>query len=511
MRLSLIGGSDYRRSIIANAQRCINLFPELNRKDSPVSMTLYQRPGLRPLAQGVVAPVRGLYRASNGNGYCVIGQNVYSIGANWALTQLGTLSVYGTNPVSMIDNGNAAGQLFLVDGSPVGYQILLANNAFSQIVDGTGTFLGATRVDYIDTFFIWAPAGGGPGSGTNQWGSTLSNSLTFDALYTAGKTDYPDPIVTLIVNRHEIILAGQLKSEIWYNAGNAQFPFSELPGAYIEHGIVAPYSIASEDINAYWLGQDLQGHGIVFQQRGYDTKRISNHALEYAIEQIVAAVGQTITDAIGYTWQQGGHVYYSLNFPSGNQTWVYDASVGDPTLAWHQEAWTDANGMLNRHRGNCCAFINGKNVVGDWQNGTIYEMDRNVYTDTLVPDGPAGPISFIRGFPHIFELGGPNGPISLDGKLLQFNQFRLDIESGMGPLESDGTPAKVGLRWSDDRGKTFKNAVLQSNGAPGEYITQPKWPGTGEARDRIFEVSYSIAGPAALQGAWVDAKMLAGT
>jgi len=481
------------------------MFPELNRKDAPVPMTHYQRPGLRPLARGPNSPVRGLYRASNGNGYCVIGQGVYSISPKWVLTLLGTLAVVGTNPVSMIDNGNAAGQLFLVDGSPFGYQILLANNAFSQVVDGTGTFVGATRVDYIDTFMLWGP--NGPSLQTNQWGSTLSNSLALDALYVASKTDYPDPLVSLIVNRHEIILLGQLKSEIWYDAGNAQFPFAELPGAYIEHGCCAAYSVASEDINVYWLGMDLQGQGIVFRQRGYETTRVSNHAIEYAIQLIVAS-GQPISDAIGYTYQLGGHVFYALHFPSGNQTWVYDSSIGDPMLAWHQECWTDANGNLNRHRGNCAAFINGVNVVGDWQNGTLYAMDPSVYTDTLVPDGPAGPISFIRTFPHIFELGGPSGPVSTDGKRVEFTQFLLDVESGAGPLQADGTEPTIGLRWSDDRGKTFGQSVLQTNGAPGQWITQPKWPGTGIARDRVFEISHSIAGPVALNSAWVEAKVL---
>jgi len=30
----------------------------------------------------------------------------------------------------------------------------------------------------------------------------------------------------------------------------------------------------------------------------------------------------------------------------------------------------------------------------------------------------------------------------------------------------------------------------------------------GVARDRVFEISHSIAGPAALNGAWIDAEVL---
>jgi hypothetical protein len=259
-RLDLYGGSYEARSVIANAQRCINYFPEVNRKDSPVPFTYYQRPGLRKLVRDATnrAPVRGLYRASNGNGYCVIGQKVYSISSGWVLTHIGTLATAGTTPVSFIDNGI---EIWLVDGSVNGYSIILATNVFSVVVDATGTFTGATRVDYIDTFMIWNVPG------TNQFGSTLSNSLSFNALYVAAKTAFPDPLVVPIINRHEIILLGQLKSEIWYDAGNAQFPFALLPGAYIEHGCGAPYSPATADIELFWLSRPARRPDDSFAKR----------------------------------------------------------------------------------------------------------------------------------------------------------------------------------------------------------------------------------------------------
>lgn len=499
-RLQLIGGSYSARSVIANVQRCVNYYPEMNRKDSPVPFTYYQRPGRRFLVQGEPSPVRGLYRPSNGiGGYCVIGQSVYFIETNWTLTLLGTLATPANNPVSFTDNGTT---IMLVDGSPSGYSIDMATHAFAIITDPTGAFYGATTCTVIDTFIIWNYPG------TPFFGSTLSNGLVFNALYIAGKVAYPDPLVTLVVNRHQIILLGQLKSEIWYDAGNPQFPFLQLPGAYIEHGCVAPYSLASQDIEIYWLGQDLEGQGVVFSLKGYDTRRISNHALEFAIQQMSQG-GGTISDAIGYTYQQGGHVFYVLNFPTGNQTWVYDASLGDdPTLAWHQIAWTDANGNLNRDRGNCGAFINGENVIGDFSNGALYALDPTLYVDQV--PGQQSPISYVKGFPHIVEVWNEQigQQASTDGKRVMFSAVRLDFEVGNGALEADGTPAKVWLRWSDDKGKTWGNAVMQSAGAPGEYLTEPKWAGAGVARDRVFEIAHSIVGPAALNGGWVDGKVL---
>lgn len=496
MRLPLLGGAYQSRSIIANAQRCINYFPEINPKDSPVPVTHYQRPGLRPLVQAPVnAPVRGIWRASNGNGYCVIGNVVYAILVNWVLVQIGTISPGRTNPCSFVDNGIDG---LLVDGSQFGWSIHLADNTFAQIVDGTGTFNGADKVDYIDTFVLFNQLGG---NSDRVFGCTHSNTLVFDPLFVASKTDWPDQLVSLIVNRHEILLIGDVKSEIWYDAGNPLFPFAELPGAYIEHGCVAKYSLASYDISAFWLGQDLQGAGVVWRHRGYQTSRISNHALEVQIRQMASA--GTIADAIGYTYQQDGHYFYVLSFPSGDQTWVFD----DTTEQWHQRAWQAPDGTLHRDRTNCHAFINATNVVGDWQNGTLYALDLAVYSDTV--DNLLAPITCIRSFPHITHGELPGGsPAEWDGKRINYHQFQLDLECGNAAGQLDDIPAQVSLRWSDDRGRTWGNDVLQSAGRLGEYVTRPSWRGTGQAWDRVFEISHSIAGSAALNGAWIMAERL---
>jgi len=519
VRLPLVGGAYSARSNIASCTRAINLYPEVNpREFAVVPMTHYQRPGLQFITNDPanLTQVRGIWSRSDSNGaYVVIGATVYYLDNALNLTAIGTIgSVDG--PVSMTDNGVTC---MLVDGSANGYFIQFVGNVFSVINDTTGTFTGATSVDTLDTFIIWGFLN------SNFFGSTLAGSVTFDPLYFAAKAAFPDPLKRLIVNKREIILLGAKRSEIWYNTGGAQFPFALLPGIYVQQGILAPYSAAFQNIEVYWLAGNEQGQGIVMMQRGYETRRISNHALEYQMRQM--ASNGTIQDAVGFTTQVDGHIFYVLTFPAGDQTWVYDASVTDPNDAWHQWAWTDYQGSLHKSRAYCGAFMqnavwgdqNGLFVCGDWQNGSLYFLNPNYYYDDAAelkttvagypPSNQPGPISWIRTFHHIGKARaqGTMQEGMADGRRIKFNFVYADIDAGQVPLDADGNPM-ITLRWSDDRGNTWKNGILQPYGPQGKYDTWPTWRGLGMARDRIFELSFSAAGETALNGAWLDAEIL---
>lgn len=473
MRVSLLGGTYQARSIIANAQRCVNLYPETNQQDAPVPITHYPTAGLALLAADTQAGWRCLYRASNGALYGVVAQNVYSLDGNWTRTLLGTITSVQT-PVSMIDNGLV---IVVVDGTPNGYSINMGTNQFLLITDAA--FYGADRADYIDTFFVFNKPG------TNQMYASPSEwipGIAFDPLAIAAKSGYPDLIQGLIVMHREIWILGTLTTEIWYDAGAPDFPFAILPGTFIEHGCAAKYSIIKAGLSVFWLSQDLRGTAIVIKGHDYAAQRISTFALENEFQTYA-----TVTDAIGYTYQLSGHVFYALVFPTANKTWVWD----DSTSLWHEEAWTDANGNLNRHRANCAAFANNKVICGDWENGNLYTYDLNTYTDN------GGPITRIRSFPHLLN----------DNKRVMYNQFIADMDVGES-TGSDGftdqAPPTITLRWSDDRGRTFGSGIQQSLGGPGQTYTNIQFRRLGMARDRVFELSWSVPIKTALNGAFVE-------
>lgn len=566
MRLPLLGGAYTTRSLIASAQEAINLYPEVNPPDGQptVPATAYPTPGLELLsAPPYVEAMRQAYRASNGAAYVVIGPRVYLVSNTFSFTLLGSLP-NNTTPVWFADNGQV---IVIVDGSAVGYAIDMTTNAYGAVTDPA--FYGGTSAAYQDTFFIFnrpgtaqfyislsnvtydmltgtvgavyegsiisggtlygdgtytaVPLTGGSGSGAQATvtvaggivtivaitaqgqnyvvGDVLSASsanlggsgsgftysvdnvhgAAFDPLDIAAKTGSADNIVAAPTVHGELWLIGELATEVWYNAGAADFAFQRIQGAAVDHGCAAPYSIAAVDISLLWLSQDRQGACIVVMTEGYSVRRVSVHALEQEWQQYT-----DISDAIGYVHQIEGHAFYVLTFPTADRTYSYDLSTGQ----WHRRASIDGNGVLHRHRSNCFAFAYGYNLVGDYQNGNLYSMTNTVFTDNGVA------IPRIRTFPHIVE----------DGKRVIYDGFQADMATGQIVGTDSANPPKVSLRWSDDRGFSFGNRVMQSMGATGQYLTSPQWQRLGMARDRVFEISWSANTDTALQGCWLRVR-----
>jgi len=468
-QLQLVQGAYEARSVIANAQRCINLYPELNTKDAEAPYTHYTTPGLVTLSQGIVAEVRQLYTASNGLLFAVIGDTVYYVPDSFVLQPLGTIATQN-GLVSMYDNKFT---LIVLDGSLFGWSVDLTTLAFAPF--SPANFVGGNQVRYIDTFLV---------SSTQNANiqSSDSGATTYDPLALATMSGDADQLQIIDVVHKEMWSFGRRTTEVWSNVGAFPFPLQPIPGVFLQHGIAALRSLAKWGLNIFFLSQDNNGEALIMMGGpGYKADVISTPAITDAIGNY-----EVISDAIGFCYQQGSHMFYVLTFPTADATWVYDLS----TQLWHERAWMDQNGDLHRHRANCVAFAYGKTICGDWQNGKLYNWDLHAYTD----DGNA--ILRLRSFPHIVN--------NLDR--VSYKQFIADIEVG-----TDMNPAsdpQLNLRWSDDRGVSFGNGVQQTLGQGGAYRTTPSWNRLGFARDRVFELSWTAAAATALNGAYIEVEAM---
>lgn len=480
MQIPLLEGAYSARGIIAAAQRCVNLYPEVNQREAflalpqqvtPSLTTHYPTPGLRLLVQGPNAPVRGLYRANNNYLYTVIGNQIFMVNSQWQLQSLGYLAP-GSGQVRFADNGQ---NMVVVDGSSAGYIVDLATQAMSTINDPA--FFGGNTVTYLASYmFFNKPA-------TQFFYSTTSGTiLPFDGSYIAMKSSYGDKIVGLIATARQLWILGELTTEIWYLNGGATFPVAETPNGMIQTGCIAPYSIASMNDSVFWLSETLNGGRIVLTGSGYNASRVSTHAIENELSKYAR-----VDDAVGFCYQQQGHTFYQLTFPSADKTWVYDGSATLTGGLWHERASYDAAGTEHRHRANCGVYCYDTNVVGDFANGSLYAYDLNKYTDN------GSPIRRVRGFPHLLN----------DGKRVYYQRFVADMQCGT--ATSDVIDLDVILKVSDNRGASWAYQQTQSLGGTGELLVQPQFRRLGMARDRVFELSWTAPVFTALNGAFVDA------
>lgn len=340
MKTPILGSSYVARSVNAADGRMVNLFPEVVPDGGKEPAFLQRAPGLRLVATVGEGPIRGMWRFGDYL-YVASGGKLYSVDGNFAVTELGLIN--GSGPVSMTDNGT---QLF-VACNPDAFIYNASTGVFAQVTDPD--FPGAVTVGYLDGYFVFNE----PNS-QRFWVTSLNDGSAVDPLDFASAEGNPDNIVSLMVDHREVWLFGNNTIEVWYNAGAPDFPLQRIQGAFMETGCLAPYSVAKLDNSVFWLGSDARGNGLAYRNNGYNAVRISTHAVEWQIQQY-----GVLNDAVGYSYQQDGHSFYVLTFPTAQATWVFDVSTG----AWHERAaWDGA--QFRRHRSNCQANFAGQVLVG---------------------------------------------------------------------------------------------------------------------------------------------------
>lgn len=507
MKTPILGSSYVVRSPNAADARMVNLYPEVIPEGGKEPAYLQRCPGMELIATVGTGPVRGLYNFKN-DLYVASGSEFFKVTPAITITKLGDIT--GSGPVSIADNGT---QIFLAC-NPDGYIYNSNTNVFQQITDPD--FPGAVTVGYLDGYFVFNE----PNS-QRIWVTQLLDGLSIDPLDFASAEGSPDGLVSIIIDHREAWLFGTNSVEVWYNSGNPDFPLERIQGAYNEIGCIAPYSVAKLDNSVFWLGADARGRGIVYRAQGYQGVRVSTHAVEFAIQQY-----EDMSDAFGYTYQQDGHAFYVLIFPSADTTWVYDAA----TEAWHERA-SLVNGEYKRHRSNCHAPFNNYPTVGDYQNGSIYQFKLDIYQDAGIEQKwlrrwralPTGENNLTRTIHHQLQLdcqtgvglSGNESASALDQILANESGQELITQQVISPNTTQsplyaligeivGNNPQVMLRWSDDGGHTWSNEFWRDMGPIGATYTRVIWRRLGatmKSRDRVYEVSGTDPVIVAIMGA----------
>jgi hypothetical protein len=451
-------------SLDISAKRCINLYPEVyNDGNTKTVKSLRCTHGLLLLTTltGFGQRIRGLYVSSTGVFFGLNGKSLFSIDTAGATTSRATLSTGDTfstaTIVRMADNGVS---MLIADGTTSAITYVLATNTATAITDADypgGSFCGILDGFYIvnkpNTLFAYY--------------SAIDDPTTWSALSTITKEGTTDYINGLIVSNRRLWLFGPQSYEVHYNTGDSNNQFLRIEGTYHEIGLQAPNSLAQDGSSVYWLGGSAFGFSKVYKSQGFEPVSISTVPIERAIQGYT-----TTSDAEAFCFQQDGHSFYQLTFPSENKTWVYDSTTG----MWHEKlSLNTGSGTEERHRARVQAFFNGNNYFGDWNNARIYEASTTTYTDNSV--------AIIRTVisPTVWNAN----------ERIYYDSFQLDVGAGIGLTTGQGSNPKIMLEISNDGGHTYLDKKQLEIGKIGEFNKRCKKNRCGSSRRRVWKVTCS--------------------
>lgn len=476
MRIPFLIGSYKGRSGAINVSECVNFFAEPDELGGKNVLAFIGTPGLKKWCDtGTGQSIRGMHRFGDYL-YVVSDHKLLKIDKDATVTEIGDIQ---TN-VGFAHLENNGTQLMVID-AVTGYVYNPSTDEFKQIKNTA--FSNATTLTYQDGYFIAnIPE-------TRQFQiSNLYDGLSWSGLDYAAKEGYPDLVESLISVHRYLFLLGEKTSEIWVNTGTGAFPFERIDGASMDVGCAAPHSPAKLDNTIYWLSDKRQ----IVRVTGAGTHQIvSTPQIDYQIANYTK-----VDDAIGYAMTFEGHPWFRITFPAANKTWCYDAMTG----LWHTlSSWDETKAAQHgRHRGSCYARFNGKHLIGDHDNGLIYETRSDYYTDYDRP----------------IESIGVGRIAHKDGKELAFNEFTLEMEPGVGNeydylvdeagryiFGSDGTymsgasqeapDPKITIDWTDDGGNTWSKTRIISLHERGVFRRVVPARATGSSRNRAFRVRIS--------------------
>lgn len=453
-------------SRLASSARLLNMFFEPLPEGSPFRGILYSVGGLTLWTNlNNTNPIYGAQLMS-GNLYIVCGLDVYKINSSKNATLLGSLSATPERVMMTANNTQVtiltdSGEAFYTDGTSL-TQITDPNYQLSESVC---TIDGYTIFSVINSreFFI----------------SALNNTSSYNALQTAEAEGSPDYIVRVFADHRQLWIFKQFTTEIWYDSGTGDFPFERIEGAFLQRGCAAKFAVCSDETGIYWLGDDKC---IYTNNKGYRADRISTYSIEVAIQSY-----STISDCFAQIYTIEGHRFASFTFPTANITWDFNITTG----LWNEkQSYNSDTNQDIRWRANAIAFFDNQFLVGDYENGLIYQIDPSSFTE--------------NGATIIKQIITPT--LFLDYSRFSIDRLILEMDVGVGLNDGQGSNPQIMMQCSLDGGNTWTFERWQPIGKMGEYITNVFWTmvGFSQGRSAIFEFTISDPVEISITGAYIN-------
>ncbi len=358
-----------------------------------------------------------------------------------------------------------------------------------------------------------------------------------------------------------------------FSGTQVTFPFTKNSTYDWNFGMANPTSLDIDFGQMIWLAQNSDGLLQFMMSDGDFPKRISSRAIDTMLQKYTNEFGATnpflLANSNGFIYQYENAILYRMSGGPYTGTQLLDQEQIANSIEYNLEAkeWhrcIEANGERNRIQQHI--YFNFKHLVTATEEGTIYEMSGQFYTNEVrnpLQDNVQAadafmiePFRYERVTPIIYEedysefeheyvqvdfvFGESNisyntGPFSnavfiIDEKPGDDGGPQFMITDQAGPdgssqyilSELGNTPGlnevfyntlykpSIELYFSDDSGISFLPADVREFSQMGQYQWRMRWYQLGPSRNRVYKIVAISPVPIVILGAVVNTRRMSG-
>jgi len=387
-----------------------------------------------------------------------------------------------------------------------GYVDIEANQTQIVFIDGVNGYLWDTialtltliafpagvipnSITYMDGYFIITD------SVTNRfYVSNLDNGLVWGALNFAQINSAPTFAKGVARLKRRLFLFGTIITEVWLDAGTANFHFRRDNNLLFEHGLESQGSLVEQFDRLFYLSRDAGGVGAIKMVEGTLPEDIST----YEIDNVIQGLSQT-NQAVGMCYKIDGVIFYKISV--GGRTFVYNVTYSSPqNRLWHEELMIDDT----RHLANTHIFFQNSHYVGAYNSSNLYEFS----TSLLDNNGEA--IHRVR-ISHVLS--------DEVYRRQRIDRLQIDMLQGVGIPGTEKTTLpdliankdqdpELKLSISADGGVTYKGNVNATIGRLGNRIHRTIWRQLAVRHDTIIKIETWNKVPLYILGAAIYGETL---
>lgn len=418
---------------------------------------------------------RAIFRVQSLNQIIVVIDDAVYLLNNKSYAIIGRL--YTTQGVVTIASGytEASTEIGFCDGVAI-YTYLTSDGSFKDSKNDFTIDFAPQCLTFQDTYFI---------------ATAQDNNRVYISGNSNGRSWDPDDF-TLVDNttvaclsyQEKLFVFGQAKVYIFYNTGNASFPYQQDILRSFSYGLLALPGLASGFGLMVWLGINNESSPVILSSDGGQPIPVSTDGIDNLINNLSYP-----EQCDSFMYQEDGHVFYQINWynPADNISLLYDFTSKRLTRV--------GNRNFGVHAIKGVARSNNTQWAISRLTGNVYEFSVNYFTD----DGVVTPRMVIGKNLSSQDMGA-SAPAN---RQITTQVFTVDANQG-----TQSEEVKIELALSHDHGNNFRRIKEKKFSDIGFTNALMNFYYLGTSKFWTFKLTTWSSGKVVLKGkAWAEVVM----